>query len=70
MDQLRNEFAGSKDHPAQWELAKETTNKLKIERKSAKDVEIHIPLAAAPKAADKKPDEVIFLMHLIFRNEW
>jgi hypothetical protein len=33
-------------------------------------VEIHIPAPAGPKDADKKPDEVIFLMHLIFKNEW
>jgi len=70
MDQLRNEFAGSKSHPAQWELGRETTDKGKVERKSAKDVEIHIALEAAPKAADKKPDEVIFLLHIFFRNEW
>ncbi len=70
MNELRNEFAGHKSHAAQWELGNETTDKAKVERKSAQDVEIHVPLPAAPKAADKKPDEVIFHLHVFFRNEW
>jgi hypothetical protein len=70
MNALRDEFAGRKDHPAQWELGRETTDKSEVERKSAQNVEIHIPLQAAPKAADQKPPEVIFLLHLFFRNEW
>ena len=71
MNALRDEFcSGPKDHEAQWELAGETTDKAKVERKSAQKVEIHVPLPAAPKEADKKPDEVVFLLHLFFRNEW
>jgi len=71
MNALRDEFCGGpKDHEAQWELAGETTDKAKVERKSAQKVEIHVPLPAAPKEADKKPDEVVFLLHLFFRNEW
>jgi len=71
MNVLRDEFCGGKkDRDAQWELAGETTDKGKVERKSAQKVEIHIPLPAAPKEADKKPDEVVFLLHLFFRNEW
>jgi len=71
MNALRDEFCGGKkDRDAQWELAGETTDKSKVERKSAQKVEVHVPLAAAPKEADKKPDEVVFLLHLFFRNEW
>ena len=71
MNALRDEFCGGKkDRDAQWELAGETTDKGKVERKSAQKVEIHIPLPAAPKEADEKPDEVVFLLHLFFRNEW
>jgi len=71
MNALRDEFcSGKKDRDAQWELAGETTDKGKVERKSAQKVEIHVPLPAAPKEADKKPDEVVFLLHLFFRNEW
>jgi hypothetical protein len=43
---------------------------LKVERKSAQKIEIHVSLAARPKEADKKPDEVIFLLHVLFKNEW
>ena len=71
MNALRDEFCGGhKDRDAQWELAGETTDKGKVERKSAQKVEIHVPLPAAPKEADKKPEEVVFLLHLFFRNEW
>ena len=70
LNALRNEFCGNKDHDAQWELAEQTTDKGKVERKSAQNVELHIPLPAAPKEADKKPEEIIFLLHLWFRNEW
>ena len=71
MNALRDEFCGGKKaRDAQWELAGETTDKGKVERKSAQKVEIHVPLPAAPKEADKKPDEVVFLLHLFFRNEW
>ncbi|MGB2753920.1 MAG: hypothetical protein WBD75_10945 [Phycisphaerae bacterium] len=71
MNALRDEFCGGKkDRDAQWELAGETTDKGKVERKSAQKVEIHVPLPAAPKEADKKPEEVTFLLHLFFRNEW
>ncbi|HUU93870.1 MAG TPA: hypothetical protein VM238_21970 [Phycisphaerae bacterium] len=70
LNALRNEFCGSKNRDAQWELAEQTTDKGKVERKSARNVELHIPLPAAPKEADKKPEEVIFLLHLWFRNEW
>ena len=71
MNALRDEFCGGKkNRDAQWELAGETTDKGKVERKSAQNVEIHIPLPAAPKEADEKPDEVVFLLHLFFRNEW
>jgi hypothetical protein len=70
LNALRNEFCGKKNRDAQWELAEKTTDKGKVERKSARNVELHIPLPAAPKEADKKPEEVIFLVHLWFRNEW
>ena len=70
MNQLRNEFAGGKDRPAQWKLLGQTTDKAAVERKSAQDVEIHVPLPAAPKAADGQPDEVVFLLHVQFDNEW
>ena len=70
LNALRNEFCGNKNRDAQWELAEKTTDKGKVERKSARNVELHIPLPAAPKEADKKPEEVIFLLHLWFRNEW
>ncbi len=70
MDQLRNEFAGHKGHPAQWELGPETSKSGKVERLSAREVEIHIPLPAAPEAADRKPEEVTFQFHVFFRNEW
>ena len=70
LNALRNEFCGKKNRDAQWELAEQTTDKGKVERKSARNVELHIPLPAAPKEADKKPEEVIFLVHLWFRNEW
>jgi len=70
LNALRNEFCGNKSHDAQWELAERTTDKRKVERKSARKVELHIPLPAAPKEADQKPEEVIFLLHLWFRNEW
>ena len=70
LNALRNEFCGKKSHDAQWELAARTTDRGKVERKSARNVELHIPLPAAPKEADKKPEEVVFLLHLWFRNEW
>ena len=71
MNALRDEFCGGgKDHEAQWELQAQTTDRGKVERKSAQKVEVHVPLAAAPKEADKKPEEVIFLVHLLFKNEW
>jgi len=71
MNALRDEFCGgNKDHEAQWELLGQTTDRTKVERKSAQKVEIHIPAPAGPKDPDKKPDEVIFLMHLLFKNEW
>jgi hypothetical protein len=71
MNQLRNEFCGgAKDRDASWELLGQTTDKMKVERKSAQKIEIHVPLAARPKEADKKPDEVIFLLHVLFKNEW
>jgi len=71
MNQLRNEFCGGgKDHEASWELLGQTTDKGKVERKSAQKIEAHVALAARPKEADKKPDEVIFLLHVLFKNEW
>jgi len=71
LNALRDEFCGRKKHDAQWELASRTTDdKGKVERKSARKVELHIPLPARPKEADQKPEEVIFLLHLWFRNEW
>jgi hypothetical protein len=71
MNQLRDEFCGGgKDHEAQWELLGDTTDKAKVERKSAQKVEIHVAVPARPKEADKKPDEVIFLLHVMFKNEW
>jgi hypothetical protein len=70
MNALRDEFCGGKDHEAQWQLLGETTDKTKVERKSAQKVELHVPLAGAPKEADKKPPEVIFLLHIVFKNEW
>jgi len=71
MNDLRNEFCGGgKDRDASWELLGQTTDKSKVERKSAQKIEIHVSLAARPKEADKKPDEVIFLLHVLFKNEW
>jgi hypothetical protein len=71
MNQLRDEFCGGgKDHEAQWELQNETTDKAKVERKSAQKIEMHVALPGRPKEADKKPDEVIFLLHVLFKNEW
>ena len=72
MNALRDEFCGGgKDHEAQWELLGQTTNKGAVERKSAQKVEIHVPLPAAPaKDVEKKPEEVIFLLHVMFKNEW
>jgi len=70
MNALRNEFCGAKDRDAQWELADQTSDRTKVERKSAQNVELHLPLPAGPKEADKKPDEIIFLLHVWFRNEW
>jgi hypothetical protein len=70
MNELRNEFCGGKDREAQWELQGQTTNRDAVERKSAQKVEVHVPLPAGPKEADKKPEEVIFLLHILFKNEW
>jgi len=71
MNQLRNEFCGgAKDRDASWELLGQTSDKGKVERKSAQKIEVHQPLPAGPKEADKKPDEVIFLLHVLFKNEW
>jgi hypothetical protein len=70
LNALRNEFCGKKNHDAQWELAEETTNAKQVERKGAKNLEIHIPLPARPEKADEKPKEVVFRLHLWFRNEW
>ena len=70
LNQLRNEFCGKKNHDAQWELAEETTNAKQVERKGAKHLEIHLPLPARPEKADEKPKEVVFRLHLWFRNEW
>ena len=71
MNQLRDEFCGGgKDHEAQWELQNETTDKAKVERKSAQKIEVHVALPGRPKEADKKPDEVLFLLHVLFKNEW
>jgi len=70
MNELRNEFCGGKDREAQWELADQTTDRGKVERKSAQKVEVHVPLSAGPKEADKKPEETVFLLHVWFRNEW
>ncbi len=50
MNALRDEFCGGgKDHEAQWQLLDKTTDKTKVERKSAQKVEIHVPLAGAPR---------------------
>jgi hypothetical protein len=71
MNALRDEFCGGgKDHEAQWQLLDQTTDQAKVERKSAQKVEVHVSLPAAPKDATKKPDEVVFLLHVIFKNEW
>jgi hypothetical protein len=71
MNQLRDEFCGGgKDHEASWELQNETTDKAKVERKSAQKIEIHVALPGRPKEADKKPDETLFLLHVLFKNEW
>ncbi|MEA3368265.1 MAG: hypothetical protein U9R68_09155 [Planctomycetota bacterium] len=70
LNQLRDEFCGKKGHDAQWELAGETTNAKLVERKGAKHLEIHLPLPARPEKADEKPKEVVFRLHLWFRNEW
>ncbi len=70
MNQLRNEFCGGKSREAQWELQGQTTDRDAIERKSARNVEIHVPLPARPEEADQKPEEKIFLLHILFKNEW
>jgi len=70
LNALRNEFCGKKNHDAQWELAEETTNAKQVERKGARHLEIHLPLPARPEKADEKPKEVVFRLHLWFRNEW
>lgn len=70
MNALRNEFCGVRDREAQWTLEPQTTDRNAVERKSAQKVEIHLPLPAAPQAADRKPDEVTFLLHVQFKNEW
>jgi hypothetical protein len=71
LNQLRNEFCGgAKDRDASWELLGQTSDKGHVERKSAQKIEIHQPLPAGPKEADKKPDEVLFLLHVLFKNEW
>ena len=50
MNALRDEFCGGgKDHEAQWQLLDQTTDKTKVERKSAQKVEIHVPLAGRPE---------------------
>lgn len=70
LNALRNEFCGNKNHDAQWELAEETTDSKQVERKGAQNLEIHIPLPARPEKADEKPKEIVFRLHLWFRNEW
>jgi hypothetical protein len=70
LNALRNEFCGKKNHDAQWELAGETTDPKQVERKGAKNLEIHIPLPARPEKADEKPEKKVFRLHLWFRNEW
>jgi len=67
---LRDEFCGRKGHEVQWEIGSETTNPKQVERKSARNLEIHVPLPARPQEADAKPKEVVFRLHLWFRNEW
>jgi len=70
LNKLRDEFCGKKNHDAQWELAEETTNPKQVERKGAKNLEVHIPLPARPEKADEKPKKQVFRLHLWFRNEW
>jgi hypothetical protein len=70
LNALRNEFCGKKNHDAQWELAGETTDPKQVERKGAKNLEIHIPLPARPEKADEKPEKKVFRLHLWIRNEW
>ncbi|HNW34904.1 MAG TPA: hypothetical protein PKM25_08235 [Candidatus Ozemobacteraceae bacterium] len=70
MNALRDEFCGCKDHPAQWKILGETSKTGIVERKSAQQVEIHVPLPPAPTKADQKPKEVIYKFNVTFRNEW
>jgi len=70
LNRLRDEFCGKKNHDAQWELGPETSDAKQVERKGARNLEIHIPLPARPEKADEKPKEIVFRIHLWFRNEW
>ena len=71
MNRLRDEFCGAKDRDPEWEILKEDTSLAKdqIERKDVRNVELHIPLEAAPKG-EEKVKAVAVTVHLVFRNEW
>ena len=71
MNRVRDEFCGAKDRDPEWEILKEDTSLAKdqIERKDVRNVELHIPLEAAPKG-EEKVKAVAVTVHLVFRNEW
>lgn len=67
---LRDDLCGRKDRLPAWTLEERTTDPEKVERTGAKSLEVHLPLPGSPAAADEKPDEVTFRVHLMFRSEW
>jgi hypothetical protein len=67
---LRDELCGHESRLPEWTLESRTTSAEKVERVSAEALEVHLPLPASPEAADEKPDEVVFRVHLMFHNEW
>ena len=72
MNRLRDELCGSKDRDAEYEILKEGTSLAKdqIERKDTRNLELHVPLQAAPKGGAEKVKETVVTLHLVFRNEW
>ena len=58
------------DRTVEWSIEPRTTDKAKVERKSAQNVEIHIPLPARPADPDTEPQKITFLLHLQIKNEW
>ncbi len=67
---LRDELIGRKNRIPDWTLNDRTTDPEKVERVSAEALEVHLPLPAAPEAADDEVEEITFRVHVTFRNEW